>query len=403
MRLAAVVICSMLISVVALGQDIPQKISYQGKLFKNGSPVNGTKSITFTIGSWSETHSSVQITDGLYSVTLGENQPIPISLFNNNSNVKLKIEVENNPLYPQTEMLSVPYAYKAEKAKEAENTFSGDYNDLSNTPVFSGWDKNVSDDLSWPLSYSKSLNSDLIKLKATGSSAYELIELSTSTSYKGNALEINNNGSGMAIDINNSNNDYAIQVEYGGTSNIARFNINNSKADGFWINSNTKYNAFYIKEKYSGYNTYPTLWVKGNGSNYALYVKGDFTVTGSKNFAHKHPKDPSKQIVYSAKEGPEVGTYFRDKGKLKNGKAVIKLPKHFQYVTSTEDLTVQVTPAGNCNGLYVEEVSKEKLVVKELKGGNSNVEFYYQVNGVRKGFENKKVIRPKAQSQGSNE
>ncbi len=49
------------------GQEIPQKISYQGKLLENGEPVTGTKSITFTIGSWHETQ-EVTVTNDIYSV-----------------------------------------------------------------------------------------------------------------------------------------------------------------------------------------------------------------------------------------------------------------------------------------------------------------------------------------------
>ncbi len=102
-------------------QEIPQKISYQGKLYENDSPVTGTKSIKFTIGTWSETHSNVEITNGLYSVQLGDITPIPLNIFNNSSNVSLQIAVEGNNLSPQTDILSVPYAFKAEKAVTAEN------------------------------------------------------------------------------------------------------------------------------------------------------------------------------------------------------------------------------------------------------------------------------------------
>ena len=99
-------------------QEIPQKISYQGKLLENGIPVTGTKSITFTIDSWSETK-SVSVNDGLYSVTLGETTPIPTSIFDNSTSVQLQIEVEGVTLSPQTNILAVAYAYKAEKAVDA--------------------------------------------------------------------------------------------------------------------------------------------------------------------------------------------------------------------------------------------------------------------------------------------
>ena len=109
-------------------QEVPQKISYQGKLLENGIPVNGTKNINFTIGAWSETINGVEVTEGLYSVTLGEITPIPIDVFDATSTITLQITVEGDVLNPQTEILSVPYAFKAEKAVTASptGTASGD-------------------------------------------------------------------------------------------------------------------------------------------------------------------------------------------------------------------------------------------------------------------------------------
>ncbi|MCK4662153.1 MAG: hypothetical protein KAT68_04765 [Bacteroidales bacterium] len=132
--------CPVFVGSGLFAQEIPQKISYQGKLLENEVPVGQTetvtKKITFSIGTWSEEHENVPITKGLYSVTLGSStNPIPISIFDNNSSVSLQIKVENTTLSPTTEILSVPYAYKAEKAVEAENIFSGNYNDLTNQPI----------------------------------------------------------------------------------------------------------------------------------------------------------------------------------------------------------------------------------------------------------------------------
>lgn len=132
----------MLTMVCGIAQVIPQKISYQGKLLENGQPVNGTKSITFTIDTWSETH-SVNVIDGLYSVTLGSQTPIPETIFINNNNAVLQITVEGNALSPTTEILSSPYAFKASQAALASdaqllNGQSGSYyqnwNNLQNVP-----------------------------------------------------------------------------------------------------------------------------------------------------------------------------------------------------------------------------------------------------------------------------
>ena len=69
----------MVFSVLLSAQEIPLKISYQGKLLESGAPVSGTKSMTFTIGTWTETHSNVEVNEGLYSVTLGSIIPIQLT------------------------------------------------------------------------------------------------------------------------------------------------------------------------------------------------------------------------------------------------------------------------------------------------------------------------------------
>ena len=105
MKKITITFLTIFISFGLSAQEIPQKISYQGKLLEDGNPVTGTKSITFTIGSWSETK-DVQVTDGLYSATLGEMTPIPTSIFDNTSNVNLQISIAGTILTPQTEMLT---------------------------------------------------------------------------------------------------------------------------------------------------------------------------------------------------------------------------------------------------------------------------------------------------------
>ena len=111
----------MAFSLLLSAQEIPLKISYQGKLFDSGIPVNDTKKIKFMIGSsWEETHENVEIVGGLYSVTLGSINPIPYTLFDDNPSLQLEIKVGETTLSPNTDILSSPYAFKAEKAVDTE-------------------------------------------------------------------------------------------------------------------------------------------------------------------------------------------------------------------------------------------------------------------------------------------
>lgn len=120
-------------------------------------------------------------------------------------------------------------------------------------------------------------------------------------------------------------------------------------------------------------------------------VWGNFSVSGVKNFVQPHPTDPSKEIAYASLEGPEVGTYIRGTAQLVNGEAVIELPEHFALVTSSEGLTVQLTPTGEWLQLYVVELSPQRLTVREAQRKDGR--FFYLVQGVRKGYENYQVIQ----------
>ncbi|WP_421869437.1 tail fiber domain-containing protein [Marinoscillum sp.] len=81
-----------------------QKIPFQGKLTENDEPVTGSRSFTFSIQSvdWTETHESVSVLDGFYSVVLGSVTPIPDSLFDDSDAVQLGITVGETDLSPIT-------------------------------------------------------------------------------------------------------------------------------------------------------------------------------------------------------------------------------------------------------------------------------------------------------------
>jgi hypothetical protein len=114
-------------------------------------------------------------------------------------------------------------------------------------------------------------------------------------------------------------------------------------------------------------------------------ITGNLTVTGVKNFAMVDPGDSKKAIYYAALEGPEAGTYFRGTAKTVNGEAVIELPGYFGRITEKERMTVQITPVGAPNQLYVAERTPDRLVIKVAKGSPDG-EFDYFVQGVRKGY-----------------
>ena len=92
---------------------------------------------------------------------------------------------------------------------------------------------------------------------------------------------------------------------------------------------------------------------------YKLEVNGSFAAT-TKSFVIKHPTKEGKKLRYGSLEGPENGVYVR--GKLK-GSNVIELPDYWTKLVDPESITVQLTPIGSHQKLYVEKIEDNKVYI----------------------------------------
>jgi len=118
--LSMVTVITVIIS-SSFSQEIPQLIYYQGSLADAGSkPVNGSHNITFSIwnslsgGSkiWEETHNSVPVSSGLFSIVLGSKNAITIDDFSSKQRY-LQITISGETLSPRQRIASVPYSHTA--------------------------------------------------------------------------------------------------------------------------------------------------------------------------------------------------------------------------------------------------------------------------------------------------
>lgn len=113
-----------------------------------------------------------------------------------------------------------------------------------------------------------------------------------------------------------------------------------------------------------------------------------------KNFVQPDPDSIDRDIVYASVEGPEAAAYVRGTATLVNGVAVVKLPRHFQNVATSNGMTVQLTPLSRSSrGLAVMRKSKNEFSVGELMDGHGNYAFDWEVKAVRRGFTDYKVYR----------
>jgi hypothetical protein len=68
---------------------------------------------------------------------------------------------------------------------------------------------------------------------------------------------------------------------------------------------------------------------------------------------------------------------IRGKNQLKNGSVFIKFN---EIKENFEDLNINLTPEGDCNGLYISRKTREGFEVKELQKGKSNVKFSWKID-----------------------
>lgn len=110
-----------------------------------------------------------------------------------------------------------------------------------------------------------------------------------------------------------------------------------------------------------------------NGLSWNGYVVEKLAVAG-KGFDIPHPTKPdTHRLRYICLEGPEVGTYLR--GKLK-GEDTIELPDYWvDKFIDPESITVNLTPIGSFQELFVKEIKGTKIIIGNNSGSQINCNY----------------------------
>ena len=129
-----------------------------------------------------------------------------------------------------------------------------------------------------------------------------------------------------------------------------------------------------------------------------LTVLGSLTVNGiniltdintaktlpAKPFDIPHPSKPeTHRLRYISLEGPEIAVYFR--GKLEDAN-VIELPEYWKDLIHPESISVNLTPYGTYQELYVEKIVwGQQIIIKNRESVPTNC--YFTVYAERKDME----------------
>ncbi len=91
-------------------------------------------------------------------------------------------------------------------------------------------------------------------------------------------------------------------------------------------------------------------------------------------FDMPHPNKKGWRLRHVCIEGPEIAVYCR--GRV-SGNGVIDLPSYWDGLVNTEDMTINLTPIGSWQELYVKEIQwGKKVIVRNNAGGPINADYH---------------------------
>jgi hypothetical protein len=186
----------------------------------------------------------------------------------------------------------------------------------------------------------------------------------------------------VGINYNAKGAEYHVFTTSGG---VAQFVIQPtaSAVNHMYLTGGTTGNAPAFSAQGSDTNIGITLTPKGTGGvaigatsagGYKLYVNGSFAAT-TKSFVIDHPTKPGKKLRYGSLEGPENGVYVRGKTQTN----VIELPEYWTKLVDPDSITVQLTPIGKHQKLYVEKIKDNKVYIVNEDEANTSINCFYYI------------------------
>jgi len=106
----------------------------------------------------------------------------------------------------------------------------------------------------------------------------------------------------------------------------------------------------------------------------------NFTVSGllsatTKSFVIDHPTKDGFKLRHGSLEGPENGVYVR--GRTREN--IIELPDYWKGLVDEDSVTINITPVGRDQGIYVESWDNQRIVL-----AGTAIDCFYTIYGERK-------------------
>lgn len=193
-----------------------------------------------------------------------------------------------------------------------------------------------------------------------------------------------------------------IRVQNSGGSNTGRIDIgfgdgpNNPKIEYYDIGNDMNWatgahdnpNNFYIWGNASS--SLPSFSSHTGGVNSSIQFEfttaGDLNIHGgltaaTKSFLIDHPTKEGMKLRHGSLEGPENGVYVR--GRLKDSNT-IELPDYWTGLIDEDTITVNLTPIGKHQKIFVEDIADNKVVVGNDNLMSKAINCFYTVYAERK-------------------
>ena len=129
-------------------------------------------------------------------------------------------------------------------------------------------------------------------------------------------------------------------------------------------------------------------------NNFTVDHDGNLNAT-SKSFLIPHPTKDGFNLRHGSLEGPEHGVYVR--GKLEGSK-VIELPDYWLELVDESTITVQLTPIGSHQNLFVKDIVDNTVIVGNSNILSSKVKCFYIIQAERKDIDKMLVEYPQGTS-----